>query len=302
MSGIDDWADAIPRRLVPKFAIPKYHLQGERDLILWTSVAYHLAYRFERPYFSAVTEWGGFGNTYTDWRELARPDWLDPRRLLIHEADAVEGAKRWRHEILNDNEGRYVWPGTLATYPRGYEIIGDFLEFSIAACDVLVHMAEDIHQEQTPPRKPYVRKKTPTKKRRSKKTLTDVLWLSVCLYEYHYSAIDSTDPLKPLELSEIADRMSWHTSSGEPDVNRASRRLGMLYGENPSTKYKNLFIDQKRAAKRRHGNTEQDERMRMQEFLDDIDPEVREEANIDASILDKLDGVMKHTRQLHDRT
>jgi len=240
LSGIEGWMRDIPKNLVPKFAVPQFASQTERDLVRWVGLVYYLAWEFDTPYLSAMVEYNASMKevSFFPWIEWPQPAGFDPRPFLIHRTDPYETIEDWKEKFAEEEEFYYL-PEIIDAYLLGYPIIGEFVACSLTAIDCLIYMLEPVHGDREAARsftKP-IRKKPS----RSNRMDNEVMLLKGFLRVHHDPKETGEKAFEPLTAEQIAVAMNWVSKSGKPLQAKVSRRMTDVFGKDAMRKYRRLI-------------------------------------------------------------
>ena len=269
--GMEAWVKKIPQSLIPRFTIPQYSDQATRDLIQWVSLVYYLALELKTPYLDAFTECNQLDADYlAGWSRWPQPGTYDPGPMMIHLVDPHETIEKWKEEFLAASEVpgdavEYRLPEMIDTYlvnhlrintdripsfllepdlldgnPLEISMVSNLITASVTAIDCLLYMWVPMRREQQ-----QTREGKPRQKRKPADRVSDeVTLLKVFLNQSH---VDEHSRRKirsrPLTCTEIAEALKWYRKDGEPDQVKVTRRMELIYGPKPMTKYGRIWTE-----------------------------------------------------------
>jgi hypothetical protein len=264
--GIAGWVKKVPKEVLPDFKIPPYRSQTDRNLVLWTSIVYHLAWKIDSPYLSAIVEQvacAEFPSSF-EWEDWPQPPGYDPRQLLIHECHPYETIENWKEEFYSQGN-QYCLPEIIDAYLVGEPMIREFIAASLTAIDCLIYMMEQMLIDQKAPvsgfKKP--RKSRTTKKEEIESEIHQMAgyifrhWANEWQKYYKATENENDESLrekgkqpKPLTGDMIAVGMKWFgPGSGKPNQTKVSRLIKILFPPNGMMTYREAFkADERRDA------------------------------------------------------
>ena len=149
--GIDDWLQAVPKELLPRFHV-SYECINEpyRNLTTWANLVYYLAWEIDAPYLQAAVEHQARIEVvrFFPWSEWPQPAGCDPRPILIHQGDS-SGQFETLIERFGESEEFQWCPDIIDAYLVGEEISGEFIVASLCAIDILIFMLDQVRGDAT---------------------------------------------------------------------------------------------------------------------------------------------------------
>lgn len=237
LNGIRGWIQKIPKTLISEVSIPRLTNQTNENIVYWTSLVYQVAWALDVPYLQATVEFrpDHAEGAFLPWDECPQPLECDPRSLLFQNGELAVQIAEWQSQFTSE---QLQPPEVIDAYLCAEEsIVGEFLYRSLIAIDALVYVLEQEQAEQSIQRRNPIRQ-NPAKQKQMKKDTAELL----TIIREHFSGDDKElSPLKPLTQKEMAERLSWELPDGTPDQVKVSRRMKMLFGDNPQKGYHKLF-------------------------------------------------------------
>ncbi|PHQ34386.1 hypothetical protein [Rhodopirellula bahusiensis] len=212
----------IPEPYLPKLAVPLGMGQAERDLVLWSGLVYHLAWKFEAWYLQAEVECSGSvdGRSYTAWNDWPGSYAFDPRDAILC-VQGVSTPNAWP-QLIEREEGNV--PAMIVAYLLGDPICGGFIKASLAAVDIVLFQLD----QPGPVAPKQIKSRRPSAKRnlRLKNDELDLIKEVRRLHVYQQIA-------EPLTQAQMAIELAWVTDPKEGKerkallsrVHRAAERL-----------------------------------------------------------------------------
>jgi hypothetical protein len=223
LSGLERCVSQIPQNLVPSILLPDGHDQPTRDLVLWMSMVYSIAWEVDAAYLpvsvNCMIKHDDEG-TYS-WNHLQKPEDSDPRPWLVHQTIGLDGF----NNLIDQYDSHQL------SFP---EIIfgaleREVVESSIAAIDLLVfRIGHEACDEQPTDLK--------QDRKRRYRTGVEVWLLKGVLAEHHNFEINREKALAPMTQEEIMEVLGWSQA-------KVSRFMAHIFGPNPMRAYRSCWAD-----------------------------------------------------------
>jgi hypothetical protein len=248
---LDTWMDQIPGGFVPAFGNLPVRIQTDRNIIRWASLVYYLAAATDATYLDLEVEYLASIDRigFFPWFECPQPPRCSPLEWLTHRSSTEGVIPKVKHRF---QELKEPFPDVVDAY-----LLGEFIEKSIAAIDILAYVFDRERREKTTKSEALSDSSNESRKPRGryKKTEREKKELESTLLRHHNPWENSdfeSDVESPLTQKQLADEMGWITAEKELDITRVHHRMKAIFGDQPMKAYRKELLKAVRGSQDSH--------------------------------------------------